>query len=125
MKVSNDKVFSYKTKREGFYRRFFKSINGILSLTDREMDVLAKLYEHFDNIKSGVSDDKMANELLFSTGYRKKIREELQVSSLLLNNYIKSLKDKNIVIEKDGVKSINNMFLVDFTNKNVSVKFHL
>lgn len=124
MTVTNDKVFSFKAKRERFYRKMFKSINGILSLTEREIDVLSKLYEHFDKIKEGVSDDKMANELLFSTGYRKKIREELGVSSLLLNNYIKSLKDKKIILANKDVKVLNNIFLIDFTSKSASVKIN-
>jgi hypothetical protein len=117
------KVFGYKTTKEKLYHVYLSSINGILNLTGKELLITAKFYTYLDEISKGVTDKKIQNELLFSSTYKKRIREELEMSALLMNNYISSLKEKKIIKEVDGVKYINPALQIDSDNKSVEVTF--
>jgi hypothetical protein len=55
--------------------------------------------------------------------YKKRIREELEMSTLLLNNYVSSLKSKKIISEIDGVKQMNQGLRLDTTKGDVNIIF--
>lgn len=112
-----------KTSKEKLYHVYLSSINGVLKLTGKELLIASKFYTYLDEISKGVTDRKIQNELLFSSTYKKRIREELDMSALLMNNYISSLKEKKIIQEKDGVKYINQSLQIDSENKNIEVIF--
>jgi hypothetical protein len=117
------KVFGYKCEKENLYNVYLKSINGITGLTNKEIAVASKLYNHLEEISKGVTDIRIQNELLFSVIYKKRIREELEMSTLLLNNYVSSLKGKKIISEIDGVKQMNQGLRLDTTKGDVNIIF--
>jgi hypothetical protein len=117
------KVFGYKVDINNLYNVYLNSINGIIKLTNKEVSVAAKLYSFLEEISKGVSDEKIQNELLFSVIYKKRIREELGMSTLLLNNYVSSLKEKKIIREVDGVKRMNGKLRLDVNNTPINIVF--
>jgi hypothetical protein len=71
---------------------FLQVFNGILNLTDTEMNVLAALIDLRETVN------------LCSTINKKKVAKILDIKDFnTLNNYVKRLKDKKAIIEtKDG-----------------------
>jgi hypothetical protein len=118
------KVFEYKLSREKVYAFYFKLINGFLKLTDKEIEFASKLYYHKSLINSNI--DKVANDILFSTISRKRLREELKVTQVVFNNYLKFLKEKNIVlVDENGFKYLNPKFEIDISKDNIGFLFRL
>jgi hypothetical protein len=125
MKKSNKKLFGYNTNKEDLYKVYLSTINGILKLTSKELSVASRMYSTLEEISKGVTDTKIQNELLFSVAYKKKMREELGgMSALLMNNYISALKDKKIIVEKDGTKMMNEALRIDTDSKHIEIKFN-
>lgn len=118
------KVLSLKTNRKNLYKVYLTSINGILKLTAREIEVFAKFYHYMELLKEAVSDNKMQNELLFSVKYKKQIRKDLDMSPLLLNNYVSSLKKKGFIKEVEGNNFLNESFFVKTNRPKVEITFN-
>lgn len=118
------KTFGYKTSKDSIYNVYLSSINGILKLTNKEIELASKFYTYLDQISLSVTDRKIQNELLFSVTYKKKIREELgDMSALLMNNYIAALKDKKIIQEVGGQKTMNEALRIDTNSDVIEIKF--
>jgi hypothetical protein len=115
---------SYNTEVSELYGVYFRVMNGVLKLTKKELEIASLIYNKFLEIKKDVSNPKIANELLFSTRNRKEIREQLGMSVLLFNNYIKALKEKNIILVNDDSLSVNPNLAVP-TSKGVSITFEI
>lgn len=123
MGKESKKVFKYKTDLDKLHKVYLTVINGILHLTKKEIEVAAKFYKYLDEIEQGVTDKRIQHELLFSTNYKKRIREELGMSGLLLNNYVSSLRNKKIIQEVDGVKFLNENLRIKPNDKGMTVSF--
>lgn len=112
-----------KTSRDNFYKKYYQTLNGILNLSKNELNILAE----FSTIRLQFPKDMDAtqkDQLMFSSEYRKIVASNLGMSIFNLNNYIKGLKDRGILLKK-GVKniSINPGIFIDLTDKeNVSVE---
>lgn len=119
-KTLNNKVFKVKVNKKEVYLKMFKTINGLLKLTEQEMNVTAVLYNKLQVIRVGVSDNDIAAEILFSLKVRLELRKELGMTSMLYNNYISTLKKKGIV-SKEG--KLNPMFELDLNKKSTEVLF--
>lgn len=122
--ASSKKVFTYATSTEKLYGVYFRLINSVLRLTKKEIEVAAALYSDKAKIDKDVSDDKIANQLLFSSSRRKDIRDSLGMSSLLFNNYLQNLKEKKVVLDVDGVKIVNPKMEID-GNKDLQIIFNV
>ena len=123
MGKESKKILVYKTDVENINKVYLTVINGILHLTNKEISVAALFYKYLDEIEKGVSDKRIQHELLFSPNYKKRIREELGMSGLLLNNYVSSLKEKKIIIEVDGVKFLNESLRIKPDKNGASIIF--
>jgi len=78
-----------QTSKKKFLRNYLELLNGILRLTPRELDSLV-LFIQYDP------------EVACSMQARKHVAEAMNFKSVsVLNNYVKSLKDKQI-IQKDS-----------------------
>ena len=118
------KVFEYKISKERAYIFYFKLINGFIGLTDKEIEIAAKLYYQKSLINSNI--DKIANDILFSTISRKRVREELEINQVVFNNYLKTLKDKKVIlIDENGFKYLNNKFNIDLSGDSLSLVFNV
>jgi hypothetical protein len=103
----NSKKWNYKTSSEKLYGVYFRLINGMLKLTNKEIEVASELYHNKYEVDKAIADNKLANEFLFSVQKRKQMRDRLGMSSLLFNNYLQALKEKKIITEVDGLKYLN------------------
>jgi F0F1-type ATP synthase epsilon subunit len=72
--------------------KFLQVFNGILELTDTELQVLANLIDLRDTVN------------LCSPANKKKVADKMEIKDHnTLNNYVKRLKDKNAIVQtKNG-----------------------
>ena len=91
-------MWTLKTTDKYFYRHYLQILNGILKLTRTEQSVLAQFMDIKDSLdKTDLSED-LKNSLLFGADNRKYVQESLNMSEHNLNNYIKMLRDKQMII---------------------------
>jgi hypothetical protein len=107
MSKKNVKHWKLKVSKEQTYSVYFKLLNGMLKLTNKEILVASSLFNKKHDIDGSVTDSGIANRLLFSVDIKKGIRNELGMSALLFNNYIQSLKEKGVIMETDDGKALN------------------
>lgn len=73
---------------------FLKSLNGILDITDRELELLSKFVELDMQYNPALQESKN----VISTSNRKLIRKELGITPDNLSRYIKNFKEKGILV---------------------------
>lgn len=74
---------------------FLKSLNGILNITDRELELLSKLVELDMTFVPTLGESKN----VASTANRKWIRKTLGITPDNLSRYISKFKEKGILIQ--------------------------
>ena len=74
---------------------FLKSLNGILNITDRELELLSKLVELDMAFVPTLGESKN----VVSTANRKCIRKTLGITPDNLSRYISKFKEKGILIQ--------------------------
>ena len=87
-----------QTSKKSFRRHYLQLLNGILKLTPRELDSLILFLEY---------DDQVA----CSMEARRHVAEQMNFKNVsVLNNYVKSLKDKNVIMKAaDGGYRYNSI----------------
>lgn len=98
-----NKLVKVVTKKD-LIKEFLVALNGILKLTDREIDVLSIMVE-LTITYSNIPD--IANDIV-STDNRKYIIHNTNVTKDNLSRYIKSFKEKGILF-KDNMRNIWNV----------------
>ena len=101
-----------KTSKKSFTRHYLELLNGILKLTPRELDSLL-LFLEFDQ------------DIACSMQARKHVAQAMSFKSVsVLNNYVKSLKDKKVIYKDDhGVYRYNDIVKPDGNLKSLTFKF--
>lgn len=74
---------------------FLRSLNGILNITNREMELLAKLVE----MDTKYDPSLLENKNVVSTKNRKIIMDQLKLTPDNLSRYIKRFKEKGILVK--------------------------
>lgn len=82
-------------EKQDLYREFLKSINGILQLTDRELDLLLILINVYNNMPK--LPDYSKN--VISTENRKYIKTTTGITSDNLSRYLTRFKSKGILVK--------------------------
>lgn len=82
------------------------------NLTNKEMDVAAKILQHRHFLSKAIKDEKILNDVLLSRENRKKIREELDITTAHLQVILSTLKSVNFI--KDGM--VNPRFIPRINN---------
>lgn len=82
-------------EKQDLYREFLKSINGILQLTDRELDLLLILIDIYNNMPK--LPDYSKN--IISTENRKYIKTTTGITSDNLSRYLTRFKSKGILVK--------------------------
>lgn len=77
------------------YREFLKSLNGVLQLTDRELDLMILLVELDVNTPKIPGYSKN----VISTENRKYLKSATGITNDNLSRYIGKLKDKGLIIK--------------------------
>lgn len=101
-----------KTSKKSFTRHYLELLNGILKLTPRELDSLL-LFLEYDQ------------EVACSMQARKHVAEAMSFKSVsVLNNYVKSLKDKKVIYkDSTGVYRYNDIVKPNGNLESLTFKF--
>lgn len=87
-----------KLEKSQFINWYLTLFNGWLSLTAKEMLILAEFIKLRETLSKVITDPKILNDQLFSSASRKLVRETCEISSEnLFNNYFGSLKKKGVI----------------------------
>ena len=116
-------------ERNTFYLNFYRALNSVLNLSKKELLILS----HFATMRSNLPKELtsiQSDAMTFSAANRKIVAETLGISIFNLNNYIKALKDKKILVLNDkGKISIYHSIYVDIDNTkfpySLEFKFNL
>lgn len=98
---------------------FLNSLNGILKLTDRQLELLAKLVE----LDIAHDYDEEGDINVISTTNRKLIHDELDFAYDNLSRYIKALKKKGYLIPNDtgGGWKVNPLLKPEIVKDRVQI----
>ena len=111
-----------KVKKRNLYREYLKTINGVLGLPQRELDILTILME-IDG--SFVPKSEIDIKDITSTDNRKYIMAESRMLKGNLSKYLNTLRKKKFLIKNEMggyevlstlmPKPINNVIKISFT----------
>lgn len=119
----SEKILRKKVNKEDFYPIYLKTLNGQLSLTGRELEVLVELCKiQAQNIEI---PQEQLSKLVLSTSSRKLVSSKLNISPYNLNNIIKILKGRKIILENNYGYLINNSLFVKDSDTNHIITFNI
>lgn len=106
-----NRVVRIPTNSRNLVRDYVLAVNGILKLTDREVEVIAAFIRY----------DK---ENAATPSARKYVAEELEMKSVaVLNNFVKALKDKGVILPIPDQKNRYTYHpIIKDINKDVSIQ---
>lgn len=117
------KKFRKTTKAKDVFKEYAKILNGILQLSNRELELFYLLLEINENTKPLVGGQSVKNVL--STDMRKLIMKETRVNKNNLVKYINTLVNKGVLIRDEDGYTINDLFKPFFDGKVLVVNFDL
>ena len=97
------------------FEYWFRSINMIFNLTDKEIMVAAALVRYYFKIAQQCDDELMRNYILFSSEYRKAIKDEIGVSDNYFDVLLNKLRAHNIIKIVDEKNILNKQVIPKFT----------
>lgn len=113
-------ILTRNIKREDFYINFYKSLNFVLNLSNKELAILSQFASMQANLP---------RETSFTSSNRKLVSQSLGISIFNLNNYIKSLKTKGLIVTIDKRLRINPTIWIDIntleSNYSNEYKFNI
>lgn len=120
----NEKVLKRKVNKEDFYKVYLKSLNGFLDLTNREFEVLVELCNiQAQNLPLDYTPEQLS-KIVFGPTSREIIRTKLSISPYNLNNIIKILKSKKVIlITPNRLYYLNPQLYVPLTEQEYSVNY--
>ena len=111
-----------KIQKKNLYKEFLTVLNGLLRLSDREVELLSLLMQLDDEWKPLLDNNKD----ILTTDRRRFIIEKTGITKTNLSKYLKQLKDKGILIENSlGGTEINSVFMPKLTSGVVDITFTL
>ncbi len=118
-------MFTIQVTDKTFYQAYLQILNGILKLTRMEIFVLAQFMNLKDALDGTDLDPAYKERILFSSENRKIVKENLKITEQNLNNYIKSLKDKKVILYELGYYKITPKIYIRKSQNNVQFKFKI
>lgn len=106
-------ILTKEVNKENFYSTYYKALNGLLNLTNKEIDVLAEL------------SNRLNEEDYISNSTRSKAIDNLNITNHNFNNLFKKLKDKGFIIETNEGNTINPFLFKKIGESEVTFKFKL
>lgn len=85
-------------ERKDFYINFYKSLNFVLNLSNKELAILSYFARMRANLPRELTS-LQKDAITFNSVNRKIVSQSLGISIFNLNNYIKSLKTKGLLID--------------------------
>lgn len=98
---------------------FLKSLNGILNLTDRELELLTKLVELDVNFDPSTGESKN----VASTANRKLIKKELGITPDNLSRYLTKFKAEGLLLngKVDDELVVNKILIPELIKDRVQI----
>ncbi len=96
------KTIKINASRDDYVKLYLRLWNGVLSLTQGELDTLEEIIKKYLSISSSGVKEPFSWELTFSTGSRKEYQSTLNFTQQQFNNFFKQLRDKGIIISTNG-----------------------
>jgi len=105
--------------RDKLYEEYLKALNGILNLTDRELELMVKLIE-FD---IGFTPAPGVAKNVASTANRKIIRSTLRITSDNLSRYISKFKRDGLLVKGKAEDElyVNRILIPDLIKDRVQI----
>lgn len=100
-----------KISKDKYYKAILSVINCFLNLTDYELELVVNMLNH--NIKT------------LTTETRAQLRTLTKSNVHSFNNYIKRLKDKEVLIETSYGLGLNPNITNSIADKEVNIKFKI
>jgi hypothetical protein len=116
------KTFRKKVTDKNIYKEYALILNGILGLSNRELELFYLLLEINDKKKPVLSE---SHQDILSTDIRKAIMTETRINKNNLIKYINVLTSKSILIKTDKGYIINDFFTPVIDNNKLVVNFDL
>lgn len=118
-------ILTKQVNKDNFYKTYYTALNGILNLTNKQIDILSE----FSIIRDELPDtftDAQKDEYTFSSSTRGIICEKLNITIFNLNNVLKELRDKGFIktISKKEYQ-INPFLFKRRENTDIVFKFNL
>jgi len=110
-------IYNVPATKDDFYFKFLSAINGVMNLSKRERVILGEFMKERDKLNGN-------DAVVFSSVMRKRVQRKLKITEHNLNNYIKSLKGKNAIMQNGESLIINRTIIPDITKKISSVTFN-
>ena len=121
-KINN--IIKIPTSLDNFFRYWLEFLKPFHNLTNKEMEVAAKILQYRYNLSKVVSDEEVLGTLLLSRENRKKIREDLNITAAHLQVILSTLKSVGFIKEN----SVNPRFIPRLNNEkqfNLLMSFDL
>jgi hypothetical protein len=115
------KTFRKKIRSKNSYKEYVRILNGILGLSNREMELFYLLLEINDTNKPVLG----SYQNILSTDIRRAIMKETRVNKSNLVKYINALVDKRILIKSDDGYILNEFFKPIIDTDKLLVNFEL
>lgn len=109
-KINN--IIKIPTSINDFYKYWMIFLKPFHNLTNKEMDVAAKILQYRQQLSKVIKDDTVLNDVLLSKENRKKMREELDITSAHLQVILSTLKSVEFL--KEG--RVNPRFIPRVSN---------
>lgn len=97
-----------------FYRNWLILINTFFGMTAKEIDVASILLENYVDIKRKVVDESIVNSILFSSEYRRKIKEQLKLKGDYFDVLLNKLRKHNVILNN----KLNERVIPKFDDDN-------
>lgn len=115
------KTFRKKIRDKDSYKEYVRILNGILGLSNREMELFYLLLEINDKNKPVLG----SYQNILSTDIRRAIMKETRVNKSNLVKYINALVDKKILIKTEDGYILNDFFKPIIDIDKLLVNFEL
>lgn len=108
---------------ERIYEFWLEFINPFYRLTNREIELGGCMLRYFMKFLEKTDDEKIANQLLFSTRTRNAIREELGLNKNYFDVLLNKLRVHNFIAtdKETGVTVINKRVIPKITKKDKNI----
>lgn len=120
-------ILNKTVERKDFYINFYKILNSILNLSNKELAIISLFATLRANLPKDL-DPIQFDAMTFSAINRKFIAQTLGISNFNLNNYVKSLKRKKVLMLNSRNKLTINPGLyldIDSITLPYTVEFNL
>ena len=104
--------YTIPIKKEHYYKASLLIFNQLgLSLTELELNLLSTLFSQ--------------GYFIITREVRSKLRDILNIDQFTLNNYIKRLKDKGVLVKSDDSLQVNQSLQTKLKDKEIHITFDI